>query len=83
MIVDLSENLEAALKVQADANGVSPARYLRDLLQRELAAAFPAQSSNRSFESGRAVFASEGQGSSAEEIDAHRFDVAPNFGKYF
>ena len=37
MILELPENLEAALKVQANARGVSPAAYARDVLQRELA----------------------------------------------
>jgi len=32
MILELPENLEAALKVQADAHGVSPSAYAREVL---------------------------------------------------
>jgi len=45
MMIELPEKLAAALKVQANAHGVSPAGYVRDVLERNLASALEGQSS--------------------------------------
>ena len=37
MMIELPEKLEAALKVQANANGGSPAGYVCEVLERDLA----------------------------------------------
>ena len=37
MVIELSEKLEAALKAQANAHGLYPADYVREVLERELA----------------------------------------------
>jgi plasmid stability protein len=79
MIVDLPEQLEDALKVQANARGVSPAGYVRDLLQRELAA--ESRPAFKPFKTGRGSLAKYGPAPSAEEIDANRAEMFRNFGK--
>ena len=83
MIVELPEKLEAALKIQANAHGVSPAGYVCDVLQRDLAPTLKPQSSGIPFKTGRGTFAKYGQAPSAEEIDANRADMFRNFGEAF
>ena len=81
MMIELPEELEAALKVQANAHGVSPAGYVRDVLERDLAPSLEPQSSGAPFKTGRGMFAKYGQAPSAEEIDANRADMFQNFGE--
>lgn len=81
MILELPENLEAALKVQANARGVSPAAYARDVLQRELALSLDIVSPANPLQSGRGMFAKYGQAPSTEEIEANRADMFRGFGE--
>jgi plasmid stability protein len=83
MVIELPEELEAALKVQANAHGVSPAGYVREILERDLASPPKAQSSGAPFKTGRGMFAKYGLAPSAEEIDANRADMFRNFGENF
>ena len=81
MIIELPEDLGAALKAQANAHGVSADGYARELLERDLAASLEAQSPGVPFKTGRGIFAKYGQAPSAEEIDANRADMFRNFGE--
>jgi plasmid stability protein len=81
MMIELPEKLEAALKVQANAHGVSADGYVREVLERDLASSLEAQSSGAPFKTGRGMFAKYGQAPSAEEIDANRADMFRNFGE--
>jgi len=81
MMIELPEKLEAALKVQANAHGVSPAGYVCEVLARDLASSLEGQSSGVPFKTGRGMFAKYGQAPSAEEIDANRADMFRNFGE--
>jgi len=81
MTIELPEKLEAALKVQANAHGVSADGYVREVLERDLASSLEAQSSDVPFKTGRGMFAKYGQAPSAEEIDANRADMFRNFGE--
>ena len=83
MIVELPKNLEAALKIEANAHGVSPAGYVCELLERELAGKLQPQSRTTPFITGRGVLAKYGPAPSAEEIDANRADMFRNFGEDF
>jgi hypothetical protein len=83
MIIELPEELGAALKAQARARGVSADGYAREVLQRDLAASLGTQSSGVPFKTGRGMFAKYGQALSAEEIDANRADMVRNFGEDF
>jgi plasmid stability protein len=83
VMIELPEKLEAALKVQANAHGVSPEAYVYEVLQRDLASSLEAQSSGVPFKTGRGMFAKYGQAPSAEEIDANRADMFQNFGEHF
>lgn len=83
MMIELPEKLEAALKVQANAHGVSPAGYVREVLERDLSSKLESQNSGVPFKTGRGMFAKYGQAPSAEEIDANRTDMFRNFGEDF
>jgi plasmid stability protein len=83
MMIELPEKLEAALKVQANAHGVSADGYVREVLERDLASSLEARSSDVPFKTGRGMFAKYGQAPSAEEIDANRADMFRNFGENY
>jgi plasmid stability protein len=83
MNLELPERLEAALKVQANAHGVSPAGYVCEVLERDLAPSLKTPPPGIPFKTGRGMFAKYGQAPSAEEIDANRADMFRNFGEDF
>jgi plasmid stability protein len=82
-MIELPEKLEAALKVQANAHGVSLEGYVCEILEHDLASALEDQPSGAPFKAGRGMFAKYGQAPSAEEIDAIRADMFQNFGEHF
>jgi plasmid stability protein len=75
MMIELPDKLEAALKAQANAHGVSPAGYVCEVLERELAPSLEIRSSGAPFKTGCGMFAKYRQAPSAEEIDANRADM--------
>jgi hypothetical protein len=82
LTIDLPEELEAALKAQAQAQGVSAERYLLRVLQACLRT--PTSESEKGkpvqpFETGRGMFSKYGQAPSAEEIDANRAEMFRGF----
>jgi plasmid stability protein len=81
MLIEVPEELEAALKNQANAHGVSPAGYVRVILERDLAPQLEAESQSAPFKTGRGILAKYGPAPSAEEIDANRADMLRNFGE--
>jgi plasmid stability protein len=81
MMIELPEKLESALKMQANAHGVSAAGYVRVILERDLASSVESQSPCTPFKTGHGVLAKYGQAPSAEEIDANRADMFRNFGE--
>ncbi|HZD50041.1 MAG TPA: hypothetical protein VE178_14965 [Silvibacterium sp.] len=83
MIVEIPEKLEDALKQQANAHGVSPADYVCEVLERELASSAESQSSDVPLKTGYGSFAKYGQAPTGEEIDANRVDMFKGFGEEF
>jgi plasmid stability protein len=83
MIIEVPEELSAALKAQANAHGVSADGYARDLLEHGLASSLEPQPSGTPYKTGRGMFAKYGKAPSAEEIDANRADMFRNFGEGF
>jgi hypothetical protein len=81
MLIELPESLEAALKHHASALGVSPAVYVRVVLERDLAPSLEPHSPRVPFKTGRAVLAKYGAAPSAEEINANRAEIFRNFGE--
>ena len=83
MTIELPDKLAAALKAQANAHGVSPAGYVCEVLERDLASTLAGQASGAPFKTGRGMLAKYGQAPTAEEIDANRADMFQNFGEHF
>lgn len=80
LMIELPDNLDAALKAQAHAQGVSEARFVRQLLAEALTPEtkddeIPGQP----FETGRGMLAKYGSAPSTEEIDENRRDMFRNF----
>jgi plasmid stability protein len=81
MMIELPKELEAALRAQANAHGVSLAFYMCEVLERDLSSSRESQSSSVPFKTGRGIFAKYGQAPSTEEIEANRTDMFRNFGE--
>jgi plasmid stability protein len=79
LTIDLSEEMEAALKTQALAQGVDAAGYARQVLQRALG--MEEERPGPPFKTGRGLLAKYGPAPSAEEIDANRADMFRGFGE--
>ena len=74
LTIDLPQKLEAALKEQANAQGLLPADYVRNILERQLASRME-EPKGPPFKTGRGLFAKYGTAPSAEEIDANRAEM--------
>jgi plasmid stability protein len=81
--IELPDQLEAALKVQANAHGGSPDGYVRQVLERDLAETLKSSPLGPPFKTGRGLFAKYGPAPSAEEIDANRADMFSSFSESF
>lgn len=84
LTIELPDNLQAALRAHANAQGTSEAGYVRTLLERDLstvttAATIPLPP----FETGYGSLAKYGPAPTAEEIDANRADMFQHFGENF
>ena len=75
MIVDLPQKLEAALKLQANAHGVSPAGYVCEVLERSLASSLQARTFGVPFKTGRGSLAKYGKAPSSDDIEANRTEM--------
>jgi len=82
-MIELAEDTGAALKAEANADGVSADGYERERLKRDLTPPLDTQSSGVPFKTGRGVFANYEQAPSAGQIDANRADLFRNFGEEF
>jgi plasmid stability protein len=81
MVIELPEELEPALKMQANAHGVSVAGYVRTVIERELGPSI--SSPSQPFKTSYGACANLGPGPSAEEIDQNRAEMSRNFGEAF
>jgi hypothetical protein len=79
LTIDLSKELEAALKTHALAQGVDAAGYARQVLERALG--IQEELTGPPFKSGRGLLSKYGSAPSAEEIDANRADMFRGFGE--
>jgi hypothetical protein len=83
LTIQLSEKLEAALRAQANACGVSADGYVRNLLERDLAPSLGDEVPGPPFKTGRGMFAKYGAAPSSEEIDANRAEMFQRFAEDF
>ena len=79
LIIELPDELRAALKAQAEAQGGSPDRYVTRMLENNLAAEMRERNSGPPFETGYGVWAKYGPAPSAEEIEENRRDMFRSF----
>lgn len=78
--IELPDDLGAAVKEQAQAQGISPGRYVSRVLENTLGSA-RAEAQSGTFETGYGMWAKYGPAPSAEEIDENRRDMFRNFAK--
>ena len=83
MTIQLSAELEAALKEQANAHGLSLDGYVREVLERNVMTAIPREVTVTPFRTGRGMFAKYGQAPSFEEMEANRTEMFRHFGEDF
>jgi hypothetical protein len=81
--IELSDDLAAALKTQAQAQGISPDRYVSRVLENTLAAALAQPTSGSPLETGYGMWAKYGPAPSAEEIDESRREMFRHFAEDF
>jgi len=79
LTIDLSKELEVALKQEALAQGVDEAGYARRVLERALGV--EEKQPGPPFKTGRGLLAKYGPAPSAEEIEANRVDMFHGFGE--
>lgn len=80
--IELPDALGAVVKAQAQAEGVSPDRFVSRILENTLAADLAPRSA-KPLETGYGMLAKYGSAPSAEEIDENRRDMFRNFAQDF
>jgi plasmid stability protein len=78
VIIEVPDDLATALFEQAKSHGISADRFVREVLERELASLRP-RASGVPFKTGRGMFAKYGQAPSDEELDANRKEMFGSF----
>jgi plasmid stability protein len=81
--IQLPDELEAALRARAKAEGVSPDRYISRVLENTLAPELEQPSAAKPLKTGYGMWAKYGPAPSAEEIDENRREMFRNFAKDF
>lgn len=78
LTIHLRQKLEAALKEEANAHGLSPESFVCQILERQLAPSME-EPKGPPFKTGRGLFAKYGPAPSIEAIDANRAEM---FGRF-
>jgi len=83
LTIEIPDNVAAALRAQAQAQGVSAARYASRMIEKNLAAVIEQENLGKPFETGYGMWAKYGPAPSAEEIDENRREMFRNFAQDF
>ena len=83
MKIELPEELEPALRMQANAHGVSVEGYVRTVIERELLPSISSPPQPKPFKTSYGVCSNLGPGPSADEIDQNRAEMFHDFGEEF
>jgi len=83
LTIELPDELGAALRARAQAQGVSPDRYISLVLETTLSPDIEQRKGGPPFETGYGMWAKYGPAPSAEEIDENRREMFRNFGEDF
>jgi hypothetical protein len=79
LTIEIPDNIGAALKAQALAQGLSAASYVSRIIEKTLAPVIEQESCDQPFETGYGMWAKYGAAPSAEEIDENRREMFSNF----
>jgi hypothetical protein len=77
--VEIPDDIAAALRAQARAQGISTTRYAQRVIEDSLARMIERDGSAQPFETGYGMWAKYGSAPSAEEIDENRREMFLNF----
>jgi hypothetical protein len=83
LTIQIPDDIGAALKAQAQAQGVTAARYASRMIEKTLAPAVEPENSSQPFETGYGMWAKYGPAPSMEEIDENRREMFRNFAQDF
>ena len=83
LTIEIRDEIGAALKAQAQAHGVSAARFASRMIEETLAPTIGLVDSGQPFETGYGMWAKYGPAPSAEEIDENRREMFCNFAQDF
>ena len=81
--IEIPDEFAAALKAQAQAQGVSPGRFISRIVQSRLKTDVARQPAGQPLKTGRGMLAKYGPAPSAEEIDENRSEMFRNFAQDF
>lgn len=81
--IELPDDLGAVVKAHAQAQGISPDRYVSRVLEDTLGPTLEQLKAGPPFETGYGMWAKYGPAPSAEEIDENRRQMFDNFAKDF
>jgi hypothetical protein len=81
--IEINDALAAAVKAKAEAQGVSPDRFVSCVLENTLGVPVETKAQLPPFETGYGMLAKYGPAPSAEEIDENRRDMFRNFAQGF
>jgi hypothetical protein len=79
LTIQIPDDVGAALKAQAQAQGVTAALYASRMIEKTLASAVGPESASRPFETGYGMWAKYGPAPSIEELDENRREMFRNF----
>jgi len=79
LTIEIPDELGAALKAQAQAQGVSPDHFISRILANTLAAEVEEEKAGQPLETGYGMWAKYGPAPSAGEIDENRREMFRNF----
>jgi hypothetical protein len=75
MTIEIPEKLEMALKTKATLRGTSPALYVNQMLEHDLAGLLETKAAVVPYKNSRGILTKYGPAPSAEEIDENRRDM--------
>ncbi len=78
LTIEIPDDIAAALKAQAEAQGVSPSSYARQAIEKSVSEGC---GDGHPFQTGYGMWAKYGHAPSAEEIDENRRELFGNFGQ--
>ncbi len=81
--IEIPDEFAAALKAQAQAQGVSPNSFVSRIVQSTLKADVEQPPAGKPLKTGRGMLAKYGPAPSAEEIDENRREMFRNFAQGF